>query len=65
MPKRYLLASSPPAAKWCLSCLSLPADNGRSIAVTIKNRVTVAVTDGSYKDSYGSAAWIIESDTFS
>jgi len=61
----YLLASSPPAAKWCLSGLSLPVDNGRSIAVAFKKRVAVAVTDGSYKDSYSSAAWIIESDTFS
>jgi len=42
--------------------LLIPPDDGRSIAFSIPNGLrTISVSDGSYKDTYGTAAWVITS----
>jgi hypothetical protein len=57
----YLRSVSPDSAKWCLCHLTLPDDNELYLADAIRNRSVVAVTDGAYKDTVGTAGWILES----
>jgi hypothetical protein len=35
-------------------------DDGITIAQALKNKAAIAVSDGSFKDSYGTAAWVVE-----
>jgi hypothetical protein len=35
-------------------------DNGLTIVEALKNREAIAVSDGSFKTEYGTAAWVIE-----
>ncbi len=49
--------------KWCADNVDL-VDDGYIIAEAIRNRVAIAVSDGSFKDMYGTAAWL-EYDTSS
>jgi hypothetical protein len=57
----YLRSVSPDSAKWCLCHLTLPDDNELYLADAIRNRSVVAVTNGAYKDTVGTAGWILES----
>ncbi len=36
------------------------ADKGLTIATAIRNCEAIAVSDGSFKDGYGTAAWVLE-----
>ncbi len=47
--------------KWCVNNVDL-SDDGNTIAEAIRNRVAIAVSDGSFKDTYGTAAWVLEGD---
>ncbi len=49
----------PDEEKWCFEAVSL-ADNGQTVAQAIREGIAIAVSDGSCKDSYGTAAWVIE-----
>jgi hypothetical protein len=46
--------------KWCTQCLDLSQDSGESIADSIRNRLAIAVSDGSFKHGYGTAAFVLE-----
>jgi hypothetical protein len=50
------------ADTWCFAYCNIPNDR-QAIAAAIKRRSTIAVSDGSYKNQYGTAAVIIEGDT--
>jgi hypothetical protein len=47
--------------KWCVNNVDL-SDDGNTIADAIRNRVAIAVSDGSFKDTYGTVAWVLEGD---
>jgi hypothetical protein len=38
-------------------------DDGDIVAEAIRNRTAIAVSDGSFKDTYGTAAWVLEGDS--
>ncbi len=48
--------------RWCVDNLALH-DDGDIIAEAIRNRTAIAVSDGSFKDTYGTAAWVLEGDS--
>lgn len=56
------LQSLQPNEQWCIAN-SLVEDGCRIIAEAIRNRVAIAVSDGSFKDAYGTAIWVLEGDT--
>jgi hypothetical protein len=39
------------------------ADGGRTLAEAIHQGRAIAVSDGSYKDGYGTAAYVLEGET--
>ncbi len=45
--------------KWCLEHLDLTGD-GSHIAQAIMEGDAIAISDGSYQDTYGTASWVIE-----
>lgn len=53
--------SIPTTECWCVENLVLK-DEGVIIADAIRNRTAIAVSDGSFKDTYGTAAWVLEGD---
>jgi len=60
-----LFSSTDSSAHWCFTSISIPPDDGFQLAQSIRNNsATVnalrAVTDGSFKDNFGTAAWILE-----
>jgi hypothetical protein len=38
-------------------------DQGVNIAQALRSREVIAVSDGSFKNEYGTAAWVIEGDS--
>jgi hypothetical protein len=38
-------------------------DQGVTIAQALRSREAIAVSDGSFKNEYGTAAWVIEGDS--
>jgi hypothetical protein len=48
-----------PADRWAIEQISLP-DNGAGLATSIRSGTAIAVSDGSFKDSRGTAAFVIE-----
>jgi hypothetical protein len=44
---------------WCLLDLAIP-DDGVYVAKSIIENDVYAISDGSYKDTYGTAAWLIK-----
>jgi hypothetical protein len=46
---------SPIGEKWCVKNVDL-SDDGNTIADAIRNRVAIALSDGPFKDTYGTAA---------
>jgi hypothetical protein len=55
------LLSMAPNERWCVDTLEL-SDDGYIIADSIRNSVAIAVSDGSFKDTYGTAAWVLEGE---
>jgi Reverse transcriptase (RNA-dependent DNA polymerase) len=53
------LAGSIIEEKWCLECLDM-SDEGISITNALKNGTAIAVSDGSYKETFGTAAFVLE-----
>jgi hypothetical protein len=53
------LVGLPPTERWCMDHL-LMDDNGFTIVQALQNREAIAVSDGSFKNEYGTAAWVIE-----
>jgi hypothetical protein len=61
IPKRsslfeFLLSSTDPTAYWCFEHLNIPEDDGQSLAVANRDRTAISVTDGSCKETYGTAS---------
>ena len=50
------------AASWAFKSFQTQ-DNGKAVAATIRDGTCIAVSDGSYKDNLGTAAWTIGSIT--
>ncbi len=55
----HLLASLPNGERWCINSTQME-DDGLTIATAIKSCTATAVSDGSFKDGYGTAAWVLE-----
>jgi hypothetical protein len=55
-PMRLL---GPPGFQWAIAEMSME-DNGLTIATAIQAGHAIAVSDGSFKDSQGTAAFVIE-----
>ncbi len=55
------LAASPTSESWCFQSLDIP-DDFNIIADAIRSRSAVTVSDGSFKEGYGTAALVIEGD---
>jgi hypothetical protein len=52
----------PATERWCTEWLDV-SDEGVIVADAIRNHAAIAVSDGSYKEEYGTAAWVIEGDS--
>jgi hypothetical protein len=55
------LSTLPSNERWCVDNLHY-TDEGQLIAEAIKNGDAIAVSDGSFKDGFGTAAYVIETD---
>jgi len=55
------ISSSPKSQKWAVECYYV-ANGGATIAAALREGKAIAVSDGSYKDKYGSAALVIEGE---
>ena len=56
------ILTSSPKIKWAVqSCTMM--DGGATVAEAIWNGQAIAVSDGSYKDHFGTAAYVLEGDT--
>ncbi len=53
---------TPPSEQWCVANVDL-LDDGHILAEAIRNKVAIAVGDGSFKETYQTAAWVLEGDT--
>jgi hypothetical protein len=53
--------SLPLASRWAIDCFSAP-DDGVVVAQSIRDGTAVAISDGSYKDNFGTTALTIEPD---
>jgi hypothetical protein len=49
----------PIGERWCFNNM-VSIDNGQIVAKALKNGDAITVSDGSYKDQHGTAAWVIE-----
>ena len=49
----------PPSKRWCLQEVTFSDDQGREIAHAIQQGTAIAVSDGSFKDSFGTAGWTL------
>jgi hypothetical protein len=52
----------PQSIKWCIAHF-WSEDNGELIANAITQHTAIALSDGSYKDSRGASAWVLEADS--
>jgi hypothetical protein len=53
----HYLGRSDPGEKWCLDYIDMK-DNGHILAEAIQQGTAIAVSDGSFQDQYGIAAWV-------
>jgi hypothetical protein len=60
IPLRNFLTSNL-TEQWCFQQLHL-SDNGEHFCVAIRSHTAIALSDGSYKDGYGTAAWVLEGE---
>jgi hypothetical protein len=49
--------------KWCVHWLEVPQGDGDTIAEAIHNRVAIVVSDGSFRQEYRAAAFVLEGDS--
>jgi len=61
----FLFSSTEPSAHWCFESICLLLDDGYQLAQSIRNNLASinalkAVTDGSFQDTFGTTAWILE-----
>ena len=49
--------------KWSMQEVEWSADGGQALVDAIANGCAIAVSDGSFKDEYGTAGWTIRGDT--
>jgi hypothetical protein len=56
------LMNLPPHDRWFMEHLDM-IDQGVTIAQAQRNREAIAVSDGSFKNEYGTATWVIEGDS--
>ena len=49
----------PPSKRWCLQEVTFSDDQGRELAQAIQQGKAIAVSDGSFKDSFGTAGWTL------
>jgi hypothetical protein len=54
----YLLALEP-SERWCFDYLTL-SDDGSTMVRAIRQGDAIAISDGSFQDQFGTAAWVIE-----
>lgn len=50
---------SDPGERWCFSHLDL-GDDGVTLAIAIREGDAITISDGSFQDQYGTAAWVLE-----
>ena len=56
------ILTSSPKIKWAVQSCSM-TDGGATVAEAIWNGWAIAVSDGSYKDQFGTAAYVLKGDT--
>jgi hypothetical protein len=56
------LAAAAPEEKWCLEWLDI-SDDGLCLATALKEGFAIAVSDGSFKETYGTAAFVLEGES--
>jgi DNA mismatch repair ATPase MutS len=56
------IQTSPESMRWAVNSFAV-ADGGAVIAETIRQGIAVAVCDGSFKDAFGTAAYVLEGAT--
>lgn len=54
-----LIQTLDPSLKWALDTCTLPEDDGLAIAQLIRDGVAIGISDGSFKHTYGTAAFIL------
>jgi hypothetical protein len=62
--REYLFSSTEASAHWCFANLIIPQDDGYFLATAIRDHAASAetlkaVSDGSFKNCYGTAAWVL------
>jgi hypothetical protein len=55
---KFLEAS--PGNTWCTQRIDIPQDAGHSLVYAIKNNAAIAVSDGSFRQGFGTAAFVLE-----
>jgi hypothetical protein len=48
--------------RWCFTHIDIPVEEGSIVAEPIRNRCSIAVSGGSFKEKIGTAAWVIEGE---
>ncbi len=56
--KQHLLGAGA-GEKWCFAHMEME-DEGQVLAKAITQGEAIAISDGSYKDTYGTAAWVFK-----
>jgi hypothetical protein len=60
--REYIL-STPYASRWCITNALEYSDEGRHFSDSIQKKSAIAISDGSFKEGKGSAAWVLEGNT--
>ena len=59
----YVKKNVHPDAAWAVTrFIASNADDGKAVAESIKNGCCVAISDGSFKDEFGTASWIVQGE---
>ena len=56
------ISTSPADIKWAVQRFATQ-DEGQTVATAIRHGHAIAVSDGSYKDSFGTTAFVLEGET--
>ena len=56
---RTAIQTLEPSQKWSIQEVQLSEDDGNSLAVALMKGEAIAVSDGSFKDKFGTSAWTI------
>lgn len=57
------IATLDPSIRWTLDTCTIPADDGKALAQLIREGAAIGLSDGSYKQQYGTAGFILYSNT--